>query len=51
MATIGAAMMILPSYVALELLNRLKMAISTVSLLSLAIFLIGAFLLIRVLRE
>jgi ABC-type Mn2+/Zn2+ transport system permease subunit len=48
---LGAAMVMLPSYVAYELMNRLKVAVSTAALLALAIFLVGAFVLIRVLRE
>ena len=51
LAIVGAAMVMVPSYIAYELMNRLKMTISTVAILALAIFLIGAFLLIRVLRD
>lgn len=51
LTTIGAAMVILPSYIALELMNRLKMAVSTVAVLSLAIFLVGVFVLVNVLRD
>ncbi len=51
LVTIGAAMVVLPSYVAYELMNRLKIAVSTVAVLSLAIFLVGCFLLIRTLHE
>ena len=48
---ISAAMIMSPSYVAYILMGRFKMAISTVAILSLAIFLVGVFLLVRLLKE
>jgi ABC-type Mn2+/Zn2+ transport system permease subunit len=50
-ALISAAMIMSPSYVAYILTSRFKMAISTVAILSLAVFLVGAFLFVRFLKE
>jgi ABC-type Mn2+/Zn2+ transport system permease subunit len=51
LALISAALIISPSYVAYELMSRFKVAISTAAILALAIFLVGAFLLVRLLKD
>jgi len=40
-----------PSYVAYELMGRFKVGIATAAILALVIFLVGAFLLVRLLKE
>jgi hypothetical protein len=50
-ALISAAMIMSPSYVAYVLMGRFKIATSSAAILSLAIFLVGVFLLIRLLKE
>jgi hypothetical protein len=40
-----------PSYLAEVLMSRLKMEISVVAVLSLGIFLVGVFLLVRLLKD
>ncbi len=47
----GAALIMSPSYVSLILLHRLNLDISIVALMALAMFLVGVFLLVRVLRD
>jgi len=51
LALISAALIISPSYVAYELMGRFKVAVSTAAILALAIFLVGAFLLVRLLKD
>lgn len=48
---VAAALIMTPSYVALVLLHRLNLDISIVALMALAMFLVGVFLLVRVLRD
>ena len=48
---ISAAMIVSPSYLADILMRRLKIGIGTAAILSLALFVVGVFLLIRILRE
>ncbi len=47
----AAALIMSPSYVSLILLHRLNLDISIVALMALAMFLVGVFLLVRVLRD
>ena len=48
---VAAALVISPSYLSLVLLHRLKLDISLVAVMALALFLVGAFLLVRLVRE
>jgi hypothetical protein len=48
---VAAALIISPSYLSLILLHRLKLGISFVAVMALALFLVGAFLLVKVVRE
>jgi hypothetical protein len=48
---VAAALIISPSYLSLVLLHRLKLDISVVAVTALALFLVGAFLLVKVVRE
>jgi len=49
--TIAAILIISPAYVAGYLVSHRRLSISLAALLSLAMFLIGAFLIIRILKE
>ncbi len=52
MVALSSAFMIMsPSYLADILINRLKMPMSAAAIFALAVFLVGIFLLIRVLRD
>ena len=48
---VAAALIMSPSYLSLVLLHRLKLDISLVAVVALALFLVGAFLLVKVVRE
>jgi hypothetical protein len=48
---VAAALIISPSYLSLVLLHRLKLDISIVAVMALALFLVGAFLLVKVVKE
>ena len=48
---IAAALMMSPSYIGNIALHLLKLGISEVALMALVLFLIGAFLLLKVVRE
>lgn len=48
---VAAALIISPSYLSLVLLHRLKLDISLVAVMALALFLVGAFLLVKVVKE
>jgi len=51
MAVAGAGLMMSPSYLASILMHRLNLEIAEAAIVSLAIFLLGAFLLLRVIRD
>jgi hypothetical protein len=51
MILVAAALIISPAYVGGYLLSHGKLSISLVALMSLAMFLVGAFLMIKLLRE
>jgi len=51
MIVVAAALMISPSYVGGYLLGRGRLSISLVALLSLAMFLVGAFLMLKLLKD
>ena len=48
---VAAALIMSPSYLSLVVLHRLKLDISVVALMALALFLVGVFLLVRVVGE
>lgn len=48
---VAAALIMSPSYLSLVLLHRLKLDISLVAVVALALFLVGAFLLVKVVKE
>ena len=48
---VAAALIMSPSYLSLVLLHRLKLDISLVAVMALALFLVGAFLLVKVVKE
>lgn len=48
---VAAALVMSPSYLSLVLLHRLKLDISIVAVMALALFLVGAFLLVKVVKE
>ena len=48
---VAAALIMSPSYVSIIVLHRLNLDISIVALMALAMFLVGVFLLLRVLRD
>jgi hypothetical protein len=50
-AITSAAMIIAPSFVADILIGRLRVAVSIAAVLSIAIFLVGVFLLVRLLKD
>jgi hypothetical protein len=50
-AITSAAMILAPSYVADILIGRLRIAVSIAAVLSIAIFLVGVFLLVRLLKD
>lgn len=51
MALVAVALIVSPSYVGWFLMSRVKLSISIVALVSLAIFLVGAFLIVNLLKE
>jgi len=50
-ALLAAALIISPSYLASVMVAQLKIDISIVAVMSLAIFLVGVFLLVRLLKD
>ena len=48
---VAAVLIISPSYLSLVLLHRLKLDISLVAVVALALFLVGAFLLVKVVSK
>jgi hypothetical protein len=48
---VAAALIMSPSYLSLVLLHRLKLDISVVAVVALSLFLVGAFLLVKVVKE
>lgn len=48
---VAAALIMSPSYLGLVLLHRLKLDVSLVAVMALALFLVGAFLLVKVVKE
>ena len=51
MAIVGAALVISPSFLAKELTSRGRLDIITTAVLSLALFIVGVYLLITLLKE
>jgi hypothetical protein len=51
LVVVAGVLIISPSYVALIILHRSKLDISIVAVMALALFLIGAFLLVKVVKE
>jgi len=51
MVVVAAALVISPAYVGGYLLSHGKLSISLVAIVSLAMFLVGAFLIVKLLRE
>jgi hypothetical protein len=51
MVVVAAALVISPAYVGGYLLSHGRLSISLVALVSLAMFLVGAFLIVKLLRE
>jgi len=51
MALASAFLIISPSYVGYYLLTRAKLSISLIAIVSLAMFLVGAYLIINLLKE
>jgi hypothetical protein len=50
-ALVAVALIVSPSYVGWFLMSRVKLSISIVALVSLGIFLVGAFLIVNLLKE
>jgi len=48
---VAAALIVLPSYIGYYLMSRAKLSISIVAVISLALFLVGAYLIINLLKE
>jgi uncharacterized membrane protein YhiD involved in acid resistance len=48
---VAAALVMSPSYLSLIVLHRLKLDISVVAVMALALFLVGVFLLVKVVKE
>jgi hypothetical protein len=48
---VAAALIMSPSYLGLVLLHRLKVDISLIAVISLALFLVGVFLLVKIVKE
>ena len=48
---VAAALTVLPSYIGYYLMSRAKLSISIVAIVSLAMFLVGAYLIINLLKE
>lgn len=51
LALLAAALVMAPSYLGTQMVSRLKMDISIVAVVSLVTFLIGVFLVLRLLKE
>ena len=51
MAVVAAALVISPSFLAKILLSHTKIDISTIAIVSLALFLVGAYLIVTLLKE
>jgi len=51
MAVVAAALVISPSFLAKILISHSKLDISTIAIVSLAIFLVGAYLIVTLLKE
>ncbi|HUK50460.1 MAG TPA: hypothetical protein VLV18_05445, partial [Terriglobales bacterium] len=50
-AIVGAALIVSPSFLAKVLMSRAKLGIATVAVVALVLFLIGAYLLVSLLKE
>ena len=50
-ALVSVVLIMSPSYLADELMSKLKVPVSAAAVFALVLFLVGVFLLIRVLRE
>jgi hypothetical protein len=48
---VAAALIVAPSYVGYYLISRVKLSISIVAIVALAMFLVGAFLIVNLLKE
>lgn len=48
---VAAALIMSPSYLSLILLHRLKLDISLVAVMALALFLVGVFFLVKIVKE
>ena len=51
LAIVAAALIMSPSYLSRILLHRLNIDVSILAVMSLALFLVGVFLLVKVLRD
>ncbi len=51
MVLVAAALIVSPSYLSSVILHRLKLDISVVVIMALALFIVGVFLLVKVLRD
>jgi hypothetical protein len=51
MAVLGAALIISPSFLARILVDHTKIGIGSIAVMSLALFLVGAYLIITLLKE
>jgi len=51
MAVLGAALVISPSFLARILVDHTKIGIGTIAVMSLALFLVGAYLIVTLLKE
>jgi hypothetical protein len=51
MAVVGAALVISPSFLARILISHTKIGIATIAIASLALFLVGAYLIVTLLKE
>jgi hypothetical protein len=51
LALLAAALIMSPSYLAAQMTSRLKLDISIVAIVSLAIFLVGLLVLVKVLKD
>lgn len=51
MVVVAGALIMSPSYVALIILHRFKLDISIVAVMALALFLVGAFLVVKVVKD
>lgn len=48
---VAAALIVSPSYIANSLMSKAKLSISIVAIVALAMFLVGAFLIVKLLKE